>query len=467
MEKKTKIEKITMGVCIGVLFIFACTIAVRVFTRQVLIKHYHIDNAFTRFVWFDNDVAASSYKSVSGDFAEEVDWEKLFPFNASDSNLKIPNTNKTDKKNVLFSMIDWSACIKKFMISAEEKIETYTSDFLVFYSEIVEAAYSYEKTIGWNFAPFEEYNGVIELPDGHLYSCNAEKDTSQQFTALSELNDFCQEKKIDFCYVQTPCKISEYEDEDISGTLDFSNQNTNDLLAELEDDNIDYLDIRQIIHENNIPNHDLFYKTDHHWTTTTGLWASQNILKYCNDTYGWNADVSLLDADRFDYKTYKECFLGSFGVKATLSRCRPDDFTLLYPKYDTKFHCRVPAEGINVIDDYSVVYNMSKIEDSDYYNNRPYEGCNFGEQPLIQIENQKNADDHKILIIRDSFGECVISCLALAEKNVDSLDLRYFTGSLKTYIEESDPDLVIVMYNAMSVGEDVDYSTHTNKFDFR
>jgi hypothetical protein len=86
---------------------------------------------------------------------------------------------------------------------------------------------------------------------------------------------------------------------------------------------------------------------------------------------------------------------------------------------------------------------------------------------LIQIENQLEADNHKILIIRDSFSDCVISCLALAEKNVDSLDIRYFTGSVKAYIEQSAPDLVIVMYNPSEISGEIDYSTHTDAFDFR
>jgi LmbE family N-acetylglucosaminyl deacetylase len=61
----------------------------------------------------------------------------------------------------------------------------------------------------------------------------------------------------------------------------------------------------------------------------------------------------------------------------------------------------------------------------------------------------------------------MISCLALAEKNIDSIDLRHFTGSLKAYIEESQPDIVMIMYNPHAVGGDVDYSTNTDMFDFR
>jgi hypothetical protein len=267
--------------------------------------------------------------------------------------------------------------------------------------------------------------------------------------------------------VQAPYKISEYDDTAVSGTMDFSNQNANELLAMLDASGIDYYDIRETIHENHIYNHDLFYRTDHHWLTTTGLWASQNILSFCNETYGWNADLSLLDADKFEYVTYKDWFLGSQGKKVTLSRCQPDDFTLLYPKYETSFHYIVPAEGIDTTGDYSVVYNMAEVEECDYYNKNPYGACNYGDQPLIQIENQQASDDHKILIIHDSFCDCVISCLALAEKNVDSLDLRHFTGSVKTYIEESMPDIVLVMYNAGSAAGEIDYSTHEDEFDFR
>jgi hypothetical protein len=191
------------------------------------------------------------------------------------------------------------------------------------------------------------------------------------------------------------------------------------------------------------------------------------MLSFCNDHYGWNADLSLLDPEQFDYVTYEDWFLGSQGKKVTLARCQPDDFTLIYPKYETRFHYYVPSKKIDAAGDYSIVYDMTQIETCNYYKSDPYHTCNYGDQPLIQIENQLTADDHKILIIHDSFGDCVISCLALAEKNVDSLDIRHFTGSVKSYIEENSPDLVIVMYNAENAAGEIDYTTHTDEFDFR
>jgi hypothetical protein len=396
----------------------------------------------------------------------EIDWAERYPFADSEGEAQtgeaaVPQEEEAGVQSTL------SERILNAVTGLEEGIESYTTDLLVGHEKIVEGANAYEKCIGWNFTSFGEYNGVIALSDGYLSGYTEKRDTTKQCEALSELNDFCEERGIGLLYVMAPYKISEYDDADVSGTLDFSNQNANEFLAGLDAAGIDYYDIRETIHENKMNQHELFYKTDHHWLTTTGLWAAQNILAYCNKAYGWNADLSLLDADQFDYTTYEQWLLGSQGRKVTLARCEPDDFTLLYPKYETSFHYSVPARGIDTVSDYSIVYDMSVINKCDYYNSNPYSGCNYGEQPLIQIENRLTAEDHKILMIRDSFSDCVISCLALAEKNVDSMDIRYFTGSVKTYIEESSPDLVIVMYNAGGVGGELDDSGHDDIFDFR
>jgi LmbE family N-acetylglucosaminyl deacetylase len=51
-------------------------------------------------------------------------------------------------------------------------------------------------------------------------------------------------------------------------------------------------------------------------------------------------------------------------------------------------------------------------------------------------------------------------------KQLDILDLRHFTGSLRSYITETKPDMVIVLYNPNAIAAP-DYATHTSMFDFR
>jgi hypothetical protein len=56
--------------------------------------------------------------------------------------------------------------------------------------------------------------------------------------------------------------------------------------------------------------------------------------------------------------------------------------------------------------------------------------------------------------------------LAFGIESVEMIDLRVFHGSLKTYIEQSKPDVVVVLYNP-SVLDKIEYENYDNLFDFR
>ena len=47
-----------------------------------------------------------------------------------------------------------------------------------------------------------------------------------------------------------------------------------------------------------------------------------------------------------------------------------------------------------------------------------------------------------------------------------TLDVRHFTGSVKSYIDEHKPDVVIVMYTEVQT-KPIDWQAHTDKYDFR
>ena len=58
----------------------------------------------------------------------------------------------------------------------------------------------------------------------------------------------------------------------------------------------------------------------------------------------------------------------------------------------------------------------------------------------------------KILLLTESYSDVISPFIACAYSNVDEVDLRIFTGSLKTYIEETKPDLIISRYSAYDLG---------------
>ena len=432
MGKKTaETDKVTVGICLACVFFIFFTSVLGVFTRFFLLRS----------------------NKVSSNQMMDIDWQSIYPF-----------------ETVILADAQPKPVLEKFknlVEKTEDKFSQYISRNLVGHDMEVELAKKYDSLIGWNFASFGEYNGISQLPDGYLTEYIEEKETQEWAESLIAFRDFVSSQGKKFLYVQAPSKISAYEDTDISGYVDFSNQNADRLISQASENGVDICDLRECIYKEGLHHHGLFYRTDHHWLTTTGLWGAQRILEYCNSHYSFHANTALLDIDQFEQKVYPEWFLGLEGKKVTLSRTIPDDFILLFPKYHTEFHYVVPALGIDKMGDYSVCYNMDPIIEKDYYNLYPYGGCNYGEQPIVTIDNEIAGDDKKILIIHDSFGDCLISALALCEKRVDSLDLRYFTGSVESYVREADPDVVVLLYSTSSIGGEIDRSSHRSMFDFR
>ena len=456
-ENNKKSDKIVVSICLACVFFVFFSAILMAFTRLVLVKKFGIKNAFTDILFAGNDILnnGDEYADADqGNFTADIDWRSLYPFMYEDGEV-------VEEKNTIIDTY------KDLVLQTEDRISPYVSKFIVGYDKEIELAKSYESLIGWNFVSFSEYNGISMMSDGYLTEFNEEKETDEWADSLISFNRFVKNRGIEFLYIQAPYKVSEYDDADISGYVDFSNQNANNMINIASASEVDVCDLRECIHSEGIHNHDMFYRTDHHWLTTSGLWGAQRILEYCNGNYGFKANTDILDIDQFEQKLYPEWFLGSQGKKVTLSRTTPDDFVLLYPKYDTEFHYVVPARNIDDVGDYSICYDMDQIEKKDLYNLNPYGGCNYGDQPVLTIDNTMANDDKKILIIHDSFGDCLISALALCEKRVDSLDIRHFTGSVESYIKKADPDIVMVMYNAGSIGGEIDWSSHQSTFDFR
>ena len=175
--KEKKPELIASGLCIGVLILFFTAILVTVFTRFILVKHFGITNAFTEFVFADNWQLNSDAETG---MVYDIDWEELYPFEEGDP---APETevsaNQTSPYQLLHS---WKSRIDRI----EDKIESYSSKLLIGYRKMTEAAKTYDGVIGWNFASFGEYNGVVELPDGYLTTLVEQQDVSEQITALED-----------------------------------------------------------------------------------------------------------------------------------------------------------------------------------------------------------------------------------------------------------------------------------------
>jgi hypothetical protein len=426
------IRKSFVGCIVGIMILFMVSILLRVFTINILIEKFHIDNTFTRIV-FLNGRPPDAITEINN-----IDWERLYPFRDS----LIININTFDK---------YLAKIH----NVQGPINDYLTEGLLYCTHFVEMAFNCENFYGWKL-----HETVYDIGDGWLTKVLEKTDNRALTTAIEELNEYLKKSDIAFLYVQNPYKICRRDS--LIGINDFSNENADNLLDELSLNNIPFLDLRENIHEENLDHHELFYKTDHHWKAETGLWATKIISRELNERFGFEIDLNTFDPSRYRFDVYKNYFLGSLGKKVTLARVDPDDGVLIYPKFDTNVSLQIPTRNINATGAFDIFYWQDQINEIGYYNKSFYEAYLYSNNAVTIIHNHLLHDGKKILFIKDSFVVVVAPFVGLGVEHVELLDLRYFTGSVETYIEQHKPDIVIVMYNPDAIT-----ASHRVLFNFR
>ena len=379
-----------------------------------------------------------------------IDWEQLYPF----------EEGKREFASKVLSLYDY----------LKDRIEQYTSTNLPCYYDLTDAAKKYENALGWNMVSVSDYNAVVKLRDGYLTTYTMSLDVAPDAESVKDFADFCAERGIDFAYINFPTKVCVSEDRDISGVLDFANQNADRFLAMLRDSGVRCYDFREALHAAGMKHHEAFYITDHHWKAETGLWAAGKVLEILRDDLGWNVEPEIIAPENFEYVVYRDWFLGSQGKKVTLARTKPDDFTMIYPKFDTSLKFEAASLGLDLSGDFGITYNMNEVVPRNYYSKNPYGAYIYASPQLTRIENKLNTNGKRLLIVKDSFSICVIPFVALGVQYVDAIDLRHFTGSIKSFVNKVRPDAVIVEYYSTEPGRTSQPSpSETDKklYDFR
>lgn len=279
---------------------------------------------------------------------------------------------------------------------------------------------------------------------------------------MTNFHKYLKESDIPLLYVQAPSKVSPVNPDLPAGVNDATNENMDTLLKELEVQQIDCLDLRQYINENFEEYEDAFYKTDHHWKTTTAFGAVGVLTDYLNQYYDFEFSPKLKDTSMYHRAVYHDYFLGSQGKKVTLGIAEPEDYELMEPLFETSFSIEIPERNIQMTGSFQdVILDYRHLETIDYYRENCYASFMNRNDAFARIINNNPMcnQNKKILIIKDSYSTPFIPYLALGVEEIVTVYELLFDGSIRTLVEEEQPDLVIVMYSATSMG---DARTHTS-----
>ncbi|MBR5293620.1 MAG: hypothetical protein IKU31_02510 [Oscillospiraceae bacterium] len=172
---------------------------------------------------------------------------------------------------------------------------------------------------------------------------------------------------------------------------------------------------------------EIYYRTDHHWTSLGAFYGANAILK----------TLGLEDLEISDYtpKAVSDSFLGTNFSSVNSWWTEPDIITAY-----------VPEEGREVVSNFTGRDEPGRLyvaEQLDVKNKYAY--FLGGNQPLCVIRSQ--VDGPKILVIRDSYSDCLAPFLSERFSEVHLFDLRYNRLSPAEYAGEHEIDMVLILYS--------------------
>ena len=178
---------------------------------------------------------------------------------------------------------------------------------------------------------------------------------------------------------------------------------------------------------------DLYYKSDHHWTS---LGAS----------YAWPAIAQALQVpsdDQYKVLTVADDFSGTMAsTSGDFNVCDKVDIYVNQPEVD--YYVEYSGDPVK----YSSIFRSEALEQKNKY--EVFFGGNF---PKITITTLGESG-RNLLVLKDSYANCFIPFLLPHYDHIIMIDPRYYSDDLEEELKASDITDVLIMYNENTFVED-------------
>ena len=196
-----------------------------------------------------------------------------------------------------------------------------------------------------------------------------------------------------------------------------------------------FVDVRDTLMDHN--DEYIYYKTDHHWTSAGACLA----YDVWSERTGGEAETE----DGLVKNVVSDKFRGSLYSKILDADSAYDEIWTYGLQKDDAFGSKDCTVTIDEKQQLDSIYDDEKLQEKDKY--AYFLGGNYGQ---VHIQNQKAASKAKgknILIIKDSFANSFVPFATQDYENIYMVDLRYYNGDMKAYLQEHEITDVLVLYN--------------------
>lgn len=196
-----------------------------------------------------------------------------------------------------------------------------------------------------------------------------------------------------------------------------------------------FVDVRDTLMDHN--DEYIYYKTDHHWTSAGACLA----YDVWSERTGEEAETE----DGLVKNVVSDKFRGSLYSKILDADSAYDEIWTYGLQKDDAFGSKDCTVTIDEKQQLDSIYDDEMLQKKDKY--AYFLSGNYGQ---VHIQNQKAASKAKgknILIIKDSFANSFVPFATQDYENIYMVDLRYYNGDMKSYLQEHNITDVLVLYN--------------------
>lgn len=282
-----------------------------------------------------------------------------------------------------------------------------------------------------------EINGVYICDDGYLIERwdDTALDTELYLENLRRIEALAgRHPEIDFSFMPVPW-AGDVQEELLPANAPRIDQDWLYSQAEESLSLTELIDLRPVFEQHR--EDQLFYRSDHHWTSygaflAYSLWAESR-----------GGTVELSD---YQVETVTENFLGALYSKVLDPGC-PEDSIQLYLKAGEPAYTLSLNYGKSSGDS---LYDMEKLDEKDKY--LVFQGGNYPEMSIVT----ENKNGQHLLILKDSFANSFLPFLISDYESIHVIDPRYFNRDLEEYMAEKGINHCLQLFSMKSFSESQD-----------
>lgn len=311
-----------------------------------------------------------------------------------------------------------------------KKFEKYFSDHFIFRDFFIGVKSDGERLIGKR-----DINGVYIGDDGYLIEKFQEPSSERIDEIVKSFDTFYGLKKdINKSIAIVPNAVEILKDKLPKNVIDESQKEYIDKLRNSLGDKFNFIDVYKELENNKDEN--LYYKTDHHWTTDGAYYGYRAIME--------GLGYTPRSKEEFSINKVTNDFYGTLYSKGGFRHLVGDDINVYIPNGNTDVLVNYVEEDKKA----TTFYDLNALNKKDKYS--LFLG---GNHSVVKI-NTPCENGKKLLIIKDSYANSLVPFFSQDFSSILMVDLRYYNGDIYEFIKQNQVNDVLFLYNANTFFQD-------------